>query len=212
MQITSGCQLWRWRILSKAWGQQLCRCKGVSNSAKERSFVACDFQIPTGKNAVLKLDIHVFIIPKGDLRIPWAGNQGKPNVDSPVEVTLSCHDQESLDEGAELKGNSFEQLEAEKNILPKCCWCRIHHDFCLKVLPNHLALTSGLCVNLLLTRTSCFAATQESDRSTFCWKTSATCIQSSFSVSASKKPNSFTSCRLELKVCPDTSIFVKQHG
>lgn len=187
-QITSGCQLWRWRILSKAWGQQLCRCKGVSNSAKERSFVACDFQIPTGKNAVLKLDIHVFIIPKGDLRIPWAGNQGKPNVDSPVEVTLSCHDQESLDEGAELKGNSFEQLEAEKNILPKCCWCRIHHDFCLKVLPNHLALTSGLCVNLLLTRTSCFAATQESDRSTFCWKTSATCIQSSFSVSASKKP------------------------
>ena len=27
---------------------------------------------------------------------PW----GKPNVDSPVEVTLSCHDQDSLDEGA----------------------------------------------------------------------------------------------------------------
>jgi len=45
---------------------------------------------------------------RGKIRVTgWDGSQpmgkfqttGKPNVDSPVEVTLSCHDQESLDEG-----------------------------------------------------------------------------------------------------------------
>lgn len=45
---------------------------------------------------------------RGKIRVTgWDGSQpmgkfqttGKPNVDSPVEVTLSCHDQDSLDEG-----------------------------------------------------------------------------------------------------------------
>ena len=40
-------------------------------------------------------------------------------MDSPVEVTLSCHDQESLDEGEEPEGNSFEQLEVDGR--KTCC-------------------------------------------------------------------------------------------